>query len=142
MSLRGVARSAGHLAPLLPLVAALVIWAPICGNYFQHDDFAHLYDIATLSAARFVTTIWAGHLYLLRNAVFLATFRTFGPDPRPYFVCMLLTHLANVVLLYAVVLRLTSARMLACAGATRWGTAPMLRVRSAGTRSTARSCSR
>lgn len=118
--------SAVRLAPLLPLLAALVVWAPILGNYFQHDDFIHLYDIATLGFARFVATVQVGHLYLVRNTVFYATFRAFGPDPRPYFWCELLTHLVNVLLLHRVVLRLTGDRALACSAAVLWGTTPAL----------------
>jgi hypothetical protein len=121
-----VTRSAARLAPVLPLLAALVVWAPLLENYFQHDDFVHLYDIATLGFARFVANVQVGHLYLVRNAVFYATFRAFGPDPRPYFWCELLTHLVNVLLLYRVILRLTGDRALACIGPVLWGTAPAL----------------
>jgi hypothetical protein len=121
-----ITRWAVLLAPLLPLLVALVVWAPLLDNYFQHDDFFHLYDIATLGFARFVTTTQVGHLYLLPNAVFYATFRAFGPDPRPYFWCELLTHLVNVLLLYYVVRRLTGDRALACIGALLWGTTPAL----------------
>src|SRR5262249_35843157 len=121
-----VSRSAVRLAPLLPLVAALIVWAPILGNYFQHDDFFHLYDIATLGFARFVADVRVGQLYVVRNAVFYATFRAFGPEPRPYFWCELVTHVVNVFLLSRVVRRLAGDRALACMGAVLWGTAPAL----------------
>jgi hypothetical protein len=97
----------GLLSPLVPLVAALVLWAPIRDNYFRTDDFVHLYDVVTRDAPGLLTQIWGGHLIAIPNMVLAALFPAFGPDPRPYFCLMLLTHAANVLLLHHVIWRFT-----------------------------------
>jgi F0F1-type ATP synthase membrane subunit c/vacuolar-type H+-ATPase subunit K len=116
-----------RMFPLVPLVATLVLWAPIRDNYFIGDDFDHLYDAATLPLQRHLLQLWSGHLCIVPNAVLAALFRMFGPDARPYFTLVLVTHAVNVVLLERVVRRLTSDALIACFGATLWGTCPALR---------------
>jgi len=122
-SARAVARL---LSPLIPLVAAAVVWRPLLDNYFLSDDFLSLFDLVTLPLPRFFTQIFGGHLYIVRNVVFAAMYGAFGPEPRPWFWSVLLTHLLNVFLLHRVVLRVTGDRLLACLGATLWGTSPVL----------------
>jgi hypothetical protein len=116
----------GLLSPLVPLVAALVLWAPIRDNYFHSDDFVHLYDVVTRGALGLLTQIWGGHLITMPNLVRAVMFPVFGPDPRPYFWLMLFTHVVNVLLLHRVIRRFTADRVLACFGATLWGTCPAL----------------
>src|SRR5262249_44386069 len=70
--------------------------------------------------------ILGGHLYLVRNAVFAGMYQIFGPEPRPWFWSVLLTHLLNVLLLDLLILRVTEDWLLACLGATLWGTSPAL----------------
>jgi len=121
------ARAAARwLAPLVPFVAALIVWRTLLDNYFLADDFLHLFDVVTVGLPRFLTQIWGGHLYLVRNAVFAGMYYTFGPEPRPWFWSVLLTHLVNVLLLYRVIHRLTASPLLACLGATLWGSSPVL----------------
>src|SRR5262249_57976461 len=43
--------------------------------------------------------VFLGQFYLVRNLVFAGLFHAFGPDPRPYFWSVLLTHAVNVLLL-------------------------------------------
>jgi len=114
------------LPPAIPLAAAATMWWPLTHNFFFADDFLHLFDVLTLPRGRFLTQVFGGHLYVVRNAIFLLMFRLFGPDPRPWFCSVLLTHLLNVLLLYAVIRRVTGDRALACFGATLWGTCPVL----------------
>jgi hypothetical protein len=114
------------LSPLVPLVAAFVVWRPLLDNYFYADDFLHLFDLVTLPLARFLTQIWGGHLYLVRNGVFAAMYAAFGPEPRPWFWSVLLTHVLNVLLLHRLILRTTGDALVACLGATLWGTSPAL----------------
>ncbi len=115
-----------RLAPLLPVGCALLAWAPLLDNYFNGDDFVHLYDIATKPFVRLLILPWAGHLYTVRNTVFAVMFRLFGADPRPYFWSVLLTHALNTALLYGVIRRFTASVVLATFGATLWGTSPVL----------------
>src|SRR5262249_22772329 len=119
------ARSA-LLASLLPLLAAAAVWAPIRHNYFWNDDFVHLYDIATRTLWRFSSELFIGQLYLVRNLVFAGLFHVFGPDPRPFFWSMLLTHLVNVLLLARAIRGFTGDLVLTGVGAALWGTCPVL----------------
>ncbi|HKA29663.1 MAG TPA: hypothetical protein VKH82_09820 [Candidatus Binatia bacterium] len=114
------------LSALVPLVATLVAWWSLPDTYFFADDFVHLFDLVTLPLPRFLTQIWAGHLSLVPNTVFAGMYAAFGPDPRPWFWSVLLTHALNVLLLHRVILSLTSDELLACMGATVWGTTPAL----------------
>jgi len=124
-------RSAGWpaarlLSVLVPLVAAFVMWRSLVDNYFFADDFLHLFDLVTLPLPRFLTQIWGGHLYLVRNGVFAAMYRMFGPEPAPWFWSVLLTHLLNVLLLHRLILRTTEDALVACLGATLWAASPAL----------------
>src|SRR6185369_8441612 len=115
-----------RLLPLLPLALAAIVYAPLTRHYFFADDFLHLYRLANLPLVQNIIEPFAGHLYLVRNAVFALLHWLFDVDPRGYFAAMLVTHLANVWLLYGVILVFTGSRLLACAGAALWGTAPVL----------------
>src|SRR5262249_22265063 len=115
-----------RLAPLLPVVCALIAWTPLLQNYFNGDDFVHLYDIATKPFVRLLILPWAGHLYTIRNTVFAAMFHAFGADPRPFFWTVLLTHALNAALLWVVIRRFTAGVALATFGATLWAPAPVL----------------
>src|SRR4029077_1522692 len=114
------------LSVLVPLVAAFVMWRSLVDNYFFADDFLHLFDLVTLPLPRFLTQIWGGHLYLVRNGVFAAMYRMFGPEPAPWFWSVLLTHLLNVLLLHRLILRTTEDALVACLGATLWAASPAL----------------
>jgi hypothetical protein len=114
------------LSALVPLAAALLAWRSLPDTYFFADDFVHLFDLVTLPLPRFLTQIWGGHLYLVRNTVFAGMYAVFGPDPRPWFWSVLLTHALNVLLLHRLILRMTGDDLLACMGATVWGTTPAL----------------
>jgi hypothetical protein len=116
---------ADAVALAVPLALSAALWWPILGNYFHADDFLNLYQIATRGFLEYVTQIHGGHVLLVRNAVFWAMVRAFGPDPRPFFVVVLATHLLNVALLFVVVRRLTASALLACLAAAAWGTSPL-----------------
>src|SRR5262249_58588778 len=109
------------LAPLLPLVAALAVWAPLRHNFFWNDDFVHLYDIATRSLWSFSSELFLGQFYLVRNLVFAGLFHAFGPDPRPYFWSVLLTHALNLLLLERAIRGFTADLVLSCVGAVLSG---------------------
>src|SRR5262245_37898448 len=102
------------LLALPPVVLAAVVFHPLIRNYFFADDFLHLYQIAEWSPLHFVLEPYAGHVYLIRNALFWTLARTVGPEPAPYFWLALLTHLLNVALLYRVVWVAFASDRLAC----------------------------
>jgi len=74
---------------------------------------------------RFVLRPFGGHNLLVRNLVFYVFWQLFGLHAAPYFWAILLTHLVNVWLLFRVLRSLTASAMLACVGATLWGTSPI-----------------
>ena len=113
---------------LLALVAALVavtVAAPILGIYFVADDFDYLYRFANYGPALPVLAApQGGHLCLVRNVIFFLTFRLFGMHAAWYFATVLITHVTNVLLLFALVRRLAGSPLLACFGAVLFALSP------------------
>jgi hypothetical protein len=118
-------RVADAVLLVVPLVVTFVIYRPILRNYFYADDFILFYDLANEGPLGFALTPYGGHLQLARNVVFLVSARVFGTDPVPFYWTALLTHLANVALLFHVVRVLTESPRLASAGALLWGASPL-----------------
>lgn len=110
----------------LPILVAAWIWYPILGNYFVGDDFANLFLICNAPLVEYLLTPHAGHVEVVRNAVFYATARLFGTDAHAYFLTVWLTHLVNVGLLFAAVRRLTDSAAIACVAAILFGTCPAI----------------
>src|SRR5262249_18040485 len=127
-TVRGLSMDRTVSLRLLPLVAALVAIttaAPILRIYFVLDDFDYLYRFANYGPALPVLAApQGGHLVLLRNVIFFLTFRLFGMHAAWYFATVLVTHVANVLLLYALVRRLTGSALLACFGAVLFAVSP------------------
>jgi hypothetical protein len=113
------------LAALAPLVLSAFAFFPITRNFFHDDDFLNLYEIANDHPFRFIFRMHGGHMLASSNALFALFFRLFDAAPAPYFWAALLAHLANVLLLFALVRRLTASRSLACFAAALWGTLPV-----------------
>jgi hypothetical protein len=113
------------IPPLIVAVAALAAAWPILENYFYADDFGNLVELAEHGPGSFVTAPAAGHMYIVRNTIFYLTFHFFGMQPRGYFVIALATHVANVLLLFALVRRLTDDTPLAFLGAALFGGSPV-----------------
>jgi len=109
---------------IVPVGLAALAFHPILHAYFWADDFMHLFTIADAGLARFFFEAAGAHLYFTRNTVFWACYRLFGLHAEWYFALVLLTHLANVALLFVVARRLTGSLPLACFGAALWGIAP------------------
>jgi hypothetical protein len=112
---------------VLPVVAALAAVAaswPILGIYFFGDDFEHLFDFANFGLLDSIVLPHSGHMYLVRNAIFYALFRLFGMWPTGFFAVALAVHVINVLLLFALVRRLTGNSRLACVGAVLFGVSP------------------
>ena len=108
----------------VPLAASCLVYGSILENYFFHDDFLHLYNLANNGLIQFLFTPHGGHVLVLRNLIFYTCYRLFGLAPLGYFVLVLLTHLANVWLLFLVVRDLTGNPFLASVGAALWGVLP------------------
>jgi len=123
---RRLRRSIVVLSALVPLAAAGAAWRPLLRAYFHADDFAHLYDAATLDPSALLSQVWGGHLLTVFNALTLALFTLAGPEPRVAFGLVLATHLVNVLLLHRAVRLAGGDAVLAGAAALVWGTCPVL----------------
>lgn len=109
---------------ILPLALATAANTPILHSFFRDDDFLNLYFIVNDQPWwHFLFRMHGGHLLITRNAVFALWFQVFGPDPLPYQVLALATHLVNVGLTYRVARTLTGSWRLACLTAAAWGAA-------------------
>jgi hypothetical protein len=113
------------IALLIAVGASLVVYSPLLQNYFTSDDFLNLYRIINCSFWEYVLTPHGGHTLVARNLVFYLCYLAFGIEPEGYFWLVLLTHAANVALLFLVLRRMTGSTRLACFGATLWGTSPV-----------------
>ena len=98
---------------LLAVAAAVLATWPILGNYFYADDFDHLLELATFGPRDFILAPNAGHMYLVRNAVFYLSFLAFDMEPAGYFTGAVATHGLNALLLFAVIRRLTADALVA-----------------------------
>ena len=112
------------LWPTIAVALSALVYGPILKNYFFDDDFLHLYNLANNGVVRFLFTPHGGHVLVLRNLIFYASYRVFGLAPLGYFVVVLLTHLANVYLLFLVIRHVTGNAPLASVGAALWGVLP------------------
>ncbi len=110
--------------PLVAAIGAFVAAYPILGNYFLPDDFGSFYEVANFGPREFLVAPAAGHMLLARHAVLYLLFLLFRLEPTGYFAVVLATHVANVLLLYALVRRLTGSEYLACFGALLFGVCP------------------
>ena len=95
---------------------------PITGYYFYQDDFLFLYRIVNEPWPEFLLAPHGGHLLIARNAIFWLFHTLFATAAGWYFCVVLLTHLLNVYLLFAVIRAHTGSAPLACFGAALWGT--------------------
>ena len=112
------------LPPLLVAVAALAVAWPILDNYFYADDFLNLIEFANHGLRDALATPAAGHMCIVRNAVFYYTFRWFGMQPAAYFATALATHVVNVLLLFTLIRRITASASLAFLGGALFAAAP------------------
>lgn len=109
----------------LAVVLALIVYYPITGNYFFGDDLLNLYRIVNFGFVEYVLRPYAGHILVVRNAIFYLCFELFGTQVRYYFYLVLLTHLVNVFLVFQVIRTFTRSAYLACFGAVLWGVSPI-----------------
>ena len=117
-------RTLARAAWLAPVALALIVWWPLTRSYFHFDDFLDLYQLRNDDPARYLLRMYGGHLLIARHAITAALDALFGPDPRGFFALVLLTHLVNTGLLYALGLALSGSWRLAVIAAALWGTAP------------------
>jgi hypothetical protein len=109
---------------LVAALGALLAAAPLLGIYFHDDDFLHLFQLMNFGPREFITAPYAGHMHLVRNSVFYLTFLLFGMHAAAYFASVVVTHVANVLLLFALVRRLTASARVACFGALLFAICP------------------
>ena len=110
---------------MVPLLLTAWVYWPILGAYFFADDFVCLLSSVNDGFVRFVFRPFGGHNLFARNLAFWASYRLFGLRADLFFWTVLLTHLLNVWLLFRVLGGLTGSLVVACLGATLWGTAPV-----------------
>ena len=110
---------------LVSLALAFWVYHPITRSYFFADDFVHLASIENDGMLGFVLSPFGGHNFLVRNLVFLASWKLFGLHASFYHWTALLTHLLNVFLLFGILRTLTRSALIACFGAALWGTSPL-----------------
>ncbi len=114
-----------HPLVLVSLALAFWVYHPITRFYFFADDFVHLASIENDGMATFVLSPFGGHNFLVRNLVFLASWKLFGLHASFYHWTALLTHLLNVFLLFGILRTLTRSVPIACSGSALWGTTPL-----------------
>lgn len=114
-----------HPLVLVPLAITTWVYWPITRAWFFSDDLGHLASIESDGVLRFLLMPFGGHNYLVRNLVFLASWEAFGLRPELFNATVLLTHLANVWLLFGVIAALTASARLACVGALLFGASPL-----------------
>lgn len=115
-----------RLVVLVPVVSTVWVWRSLREQFFQFDDFVHLYDVATLPLGDLVGSTWCGHLLVLYVLIFWSLFYLFGADPAPYFALTIITHALNAALLFQVIRAFGASTLVACAGAVWWATSPVL----------------
>ncbi len=116
--------AAGWLLGAVLLATAWVQSAVLGGGFFG-DDFLWFYRLETIPWLEFVGKAHGGHLLFTRNLVYWICYQLFGLEPAGYFWLALLTHLLNVALLFAVILRLSQRPLCAALAAALWGLAPI-----------------
>jgi hypothetical protein len=105
-------------------LAALLAAAPVLRVYFHDDDFLHLFQITNFGPLEFITAPNAGHMYLVRNSIFFLNFLAFGMHAGAYLAGAVATHVANVLLLFVLIRRLTGSARIACFGALLFAVCP------------------
>ncbi len=110
---------------ILPVAIAAAVWWPITRSYFFGDDLQSVYDVVNKPLPELLLLPYGGHLYIVRNAIYRLLYDVFGPSPEAYYCVALVTQLANVALLCALIHALTDSALLACFGGVLWGTAPV-----------------
>ena len=110
----------------LPILAAGWFWHSLVRNYFSEDDFTDLFLICNIPLGKYLLTPHAGHVYLVRNAVYYTAARLFGTNPEGYFTVVWCTHLVNVALLFWTAELFTGSAWIACFAALLFGTCPVL----------------
>src|SRR5262245_17934450 len=114
-----------RLLAVTPVVGAAISFYGILGAAFYADDLEHFISVADGGTLRFVTTPYAGHVKLAVHAVVAASWHAFGLDTRPYFACVLGTHLLNVWLLTRLAQRLGAGSAASALIALWWGASGM-----------------
>src|SRR5262245_43446596 len=109
---------------LVAALGSLLASLQLLGVYLHDDDFLHLFHLTDFGPAEFIVSPYAGHMLLMRNFAFFLTFRVFGMHAAAYLACAVVTHVANVLLPFALVRRLTGSARIACVGALLFAVCP------------------
>jgi len=112
------------LAPAAAIAASLVVQGMVLGSGFLDDDFLYFYESQKRGFLAVVTRPFGNHFMAFFKFVVALLHALFGLHAGWYFAIVLLTHLANVALLYSIVRALSRSESVAGLAAALWGSAP------------------
>jgi hypothetical protein len=107
------------------VIASLIVWRVLLSSFFQGDDFINLFRIVDRPLGEYLLGAQAGHVLVVRNAVFYLFARLFGTEAPGWFLLVLLTHLLNTGLLFGILRRVTRSPWVAAFGAAMFGICPI-----------------
>ncbi len=140
MKLRGSLKVNGigwsAFLPVVPVILLLVLYWPGLNTWFYQDDFGWLnlrhdvHSVRDLAGALLAPKAHGNMRPLGENAYWLTISWLFGAEPLPFHIAAFLTQAASLVLLFAIVRRLTESAAAAFGAQVLWmvniGLAPAL----------------
>jgi hypothetical protein len=111
---------------VLPVLLLFVLYWPGLTAWFFQDDFGWLnlrhdvHSASDLATALFAPKAHGNMRPLGENAYWLGLSVIFGPDPLPFHIAAFLTEAASLLLLGAIVRRLTASELAAFAAQVLW----------------------
>lgn len=111
---------------LAALATAVVIgYRALPGGQFFQDDFVHMYDLANYGVIKLLVSAHGGHAKVLSNGTYAILHALFGWDPRGWFAAVLIVHVVNTLLLFALLRRYGASALVAFAFAALWALDPL-----------------
>jgi hypothetical protein len=111
---------------VLPIALITMLYSPGVTAWFYQDDFGWLnlrhdvHSVSDLATALFAPKAHGNMRPLGENAYWLTLSSIFGPDPLPFHIVTILTQVASLLLLGALVRRLMASELAALAAQVLW----------------------
>src|SRR5262245_38049764 len=109
----------------VPVAASLLVFWPVTDAYFFGDDFVHLIEVVNAGLGTVLWRPYMGHLYVVPTLVYRALWQVAGMRAGVFYGFVLVVHLVNVALFFALARILTGSARIASLGALGWGTCPL-----------------